>query len=98
MQLDRKINIRSVMLACESSIKTLQEIRARMLNVDSSSHQIDWTIGSMISLMIAQLLIVCNEAFLESLQAEDGNAKLALLDIKAQFNNFMTMMINGQDL
>ena len=97
MQLDKKINTRSIMGACESSIKTMQELRARMLNVNNPSHELDLAIGSLISIMVSQLLVICNEVFLKSLQEGGHGAKQDLQNIWSKFNEFMVVMVDGND-
>ena len=97
MQLDKKINTRSIMGACDSTIKTMQVLRARMLNVNNPTHELDWAIGGMISSMTAQFLVICNEVFEEALMLGNTEAKSDLISIQTKFNVFLDRMIDGND-
>ena len=87
---------RTVLGACEYSIKSMQEIKQGMLEHGSNHQDVMWAIGGIVTTLVSNLIMTCEKVFSESAQLGDSNAHQDISEIKSQFNEFMDRMINDE--
>lgn len=99
MSTTKSSQARSVMGALESSIETLRIMKGKMSDTSSTHHQFQWAIGSIITMLISNLLRICNEVIGDSLEAaqneNDADASSDLRKIQAEFNEFIERMLGN---
>ena len=87
---------RTVLGALESSLETLRVMKSKMMDVGSPTHEMQWAIGSVISSLVANLLMICNTVIGDSMAVGDSDAESDLRAIQSQFHEFMSRMIGRE--
>jgi len=100
MSTTKSSQARSIMGGLESSIETLRIMKAKMSDTSSSYHQFQWAIGSIITMLVSNLLRICNTVIGDSLAAArndlDADASSDLRRIQAEFNEFIDRMLGNE--
>lgn len=84
---------RTTIGALDSSLETLRVMKSKMLDVGSPTHEMQWAVGSVITSLVANLLVICNSVIGDSMASGDSDAESDLKEIQSQFHEFMTRMI-----
>lgn len=90
-------NRRSIVSACEYSLENLKNIKKSLLDVNKShdTQQMNWAVGGLIITLSSNLMSMCNDVILTSLQDESSSARDDILEIQKQFNEFINEMIEN---
>ena len=85
-----------IMGACEYSILAMQNLKKDMGKIDNQNQEHVWAIGSMVTILVSNLIKTCNEVFEEAAQNGFPNAKDDIKEIQDRFNDFVDRMIDGE--
>lgn len=87
---------RSVMSALTYAIEYLNKTRKSMIDVGAQDHETSWAIGSLVSILSANLIKIFDDVVRDSIDQEQANAHEDLMEIKKQFNFFLDTLISGK--
>lgn len=87
-------NSRSIMSACEYAIDELKGVKKALGGIDQPNQELTWALGSIIVVLVSNLLKTMNEVIKDSSRSENPSARDDILAIRDRFNEFIETMIN----
>jgi hypothetical protein len=86
----------SILGACNYSLLTLESIKKQLMDIGAPNSEVAWAVGGIIITLTSKLLKICNDVFNQSALSGNSDAKIDILRIREEFEDFINDMVNHE--
>ena len=87
---------RTTMGAIDFSLEALNNLKKGLMNYGAPNFDLSWLIARIMSSLISNLILQCNEVISESLQENKSDAMENIREIQRRFNQFVDNLLEDE--